>query len=303
MTHYYLSEGQQPRGPFTLDELRSQGLTASSLVWHEQMTDWQLATAVPEVQALLPKLPPALPKMPPALPKSPTQLPQAPSSPPIGGTTVTARKPLSTGAGSPALRGFQSKRTWFFLGGGAALVLLLLVAFRFSQSSSSSGAAAGGARDLSAASVTDASATADAATDPAAAIAAAEEKARQAQEALAAERREQQRAWNREHFMNYVSANVLPGYEVGTFGGISGGYVQFSNNSGYRLQNVVIAVQYIKASGDVYKTEYVPIDHLAAHQTTTQAVPDCGRGVQLRCAVYQLAAPGLDYSFDANQPQ
>ena len=299
MTHYYLSEGQQPRGPFPLDELRAQGLTALSLVWHEQMTDWLPATAVPEVQALLPKLPPALPKMPPALPKSPSQLPQPAGSLPISGATLTARKPLSTGTGSPALRGFQSKRTWFFLGGGAALILLLLVAFRFSQSPNSSGATIG--RPLSAASVTDASANAD--TDPAAAIAAAEEKARQAQETLAAERREQQRAWNREHFMNYVSAAVLPGYEVGTFGGISGGYVQFSNNSGYRLQNVVIAVRYIKASGDVYKTEYVPIDHLAAHQTTTQAVPDCGRGVQLKCAVYQLAAPGLDYSFDANQPE
>jgi hypothetical protein len=138
-------------------------------------------------------------------------------------------------------------------------------------------------------------------SDPVAAVAAAREQARQAQEALAAERREQQRVWNREHFMQYVNATVLPGYEVGTFGGISGGYIQFSNNSGYRLQNVLVAVQYIKASGDVYKTEYVSIDHLSAHQMTTQAVPDCGRGVSLSCHVYQLAAPGLDYSFDASQ--
>ncbi|AMR25451.1 hypothetical protein A0257_22425 (plasmid) [Hymenobacter psoromatis] len=103
--------------------------------------------------------------------------------------------------------------------------------------------------------------------------------------------------------MAYVSATILPGYEVGTFGGISGGYVQFSNTSGYRLQNVLIAVQYVKAAGDVYKTEYVAIDHLAAHQVMTQAVPNCGRGVRLACALYQLAAPGLDYAFDANQPE
>jgi hypothetical protein len=184
------------------------------------------------------------------------------------------------------------------LGGAAALVLLVLLAFQFSHSSPS----AGGGGNAAVASAADAPAGGDAA-DPAAAIALAEEKARQAEEALAAERREQQRAWNRAHFMDYVSATVLPGYEVGTFGGISGGYVQFSNNSGYRLQSVLVAVQYIKASGDVYKTEYVTIDHLAAHQSVTRAVPDCGRGVRLACAVYQLAAPGLEYTYGANQPQ
>jgi len=298
MTQYYLSEGQQPRGPFPLSDLRTQGLTPTSLVWHEQLTDWQPATAVPEVQALLPKLPPALPKTPPVLPAA--AAPPASRTPPASLPAPAARPatsaPTVTG---PTLRGGRSSRTWFMLGGAAALVLLVLLAFQFSHSSPSAG---GGGSMASAASAADAPAATEV-TDPAAAIALAEEKARQAQEALAAERREQQRAWNREHFMNYVSATVLPGYEVGTFGGISGGYVQFSNNSGYRLQSVLVAVQYIKASGDVYKTEYVTIDQLAAHQSVTRAVPDCGRGVRLDCAVYQLAAPGLDYAYDANQPQ
>lgn len=293
MTHYYLSEGQQPRGPFPLNELRAQGLTTASLVWHEQMTDWLPAAAVPEVQALLP---PVLPKAPPALPKLPPQLPVPPQ---MGNNAPIARQSFSTVANRSAANGIPSKRTWFFLGGGAALVLLLMVAFRFSQSPNSSWTA----ESSPGAGVTTAAGLIPAATDTAAPFADAEEKARQAQETLAAERRDQQRTWNREHFMEYVSANVLPGYEVGTFGGISGGYVQFSNNSGYRLQNVVIAVQYVKAAGDVYKTEYVPIDQLAAHQTTTQAVPNCDRGAQLNCFVYQLAVPGLDYTFDVNQPE
>ena len=198
----------------------------------------------------------------------------------------------------------QTKRTWFLLGGGAVVILLLLVAFRFSQGSDIPGAAPGAV--ASAASATSPYSVADSPSrtiDPAAELAAAQEKARQAEAALVAERREQKRAWNREHFMEYVSATVLPGYEVGTFGGISGGYVQLNNSSGYRLQNVLIAVQYVKASGDIYKTEYVSVDHLAPHQTTTQAVPECGRGVRLDCALYQLAAPGLDYTFDANQPE
>jgi hypothetical protein len=296
MTQYYLSEGQQPRGPFPLTELRAQGLRASSLIWHEQMSDWLPATAVPEVQALLPKLPPALPTTRPALPKAPPPVPSSPSpiAPPLTRTSPrVANKLTQRGIG------IQAKRKGFLLGGGTVVVLLVLLAFRFSQSSAS---AATGASAL--ASEVGTSGSSDPATnDPAAAIALAEEQARQAQVALAAERRERQRAWNREHFMNYVRATVLPGYEVGTFGGISGGYIQFSNNSGYRLQNVVIAVQYIKASGDVYKTEYVSIDELASHQTTTQAVPDCGRGVQLTCSVYQLAAPGLEYTFDINQTE
>lgn len=293
MTHYYLSDGQQPRGPFPLTELRGQGLTSASLVWQEQLPDWLPATDVPEVQALLPKLPPALPKAPPALPKLP---PQLPPSPPVGAATSATRQSLSLPATGSATREIPSKRTWFLFGGGAVLLLLLVGAFRFSQSPPNAWA---GSSPVTSAMDTSAG-TGSASTDPAAAAA---EQARQAQEALAAERQEQQRTWNRAHFLNYVSATILPGYEVGTFGGISGGYVQFSNNSGYRLQNVLLAVRYIKAAGDVYKTEYVSIDHLAAHQSTTQAVPSCGRGVQLACSVYQLAAPGLDYTFDANQPE
>lgn len=290
--HYYLSDGQQPRGPFALNELRAQGLTATSLVWHEQLPEWLPATAVPELQALVPKAPPPLPITPPPLPRRP---PQLPSTPPAPSTTPAFR------AAAPAdrLAKLPSRRTWFLLGGGAALILLVLLAFRSSSGADSTWAAAGEAATTSAA---PSSASGVSSADPAAdAVAAAQERARQAEVALAAERREQQRAWNREHFLNYVSATVLPGYEVGTFGGISGGYIQFSNNSGYRLQNVLVAVQYIKAAGDVYKTEYVTIDHLSAHQTTTQAVPDCGRGVQLSCSVYQLAAPGLEYTYDASQ--
>ena len=292
--HYYLSNGQQSRGPFALGELRAQGLTATSLVWHEQLPEWLPATAVPELQALLPKAPPPLPITPPPLPRRPPQLPPTPPAP---STTPAFRAGVPAPAGR--LAKLPSRRTWFMLGGGAALVLLVLLAFRPSSGANSTWAAAGEAVPTSA---TSSPASGVSPADPAAeAVAAAQERARQAEAALAAERREQQRAWNRAHFLNYVSATVLPGYEVGTFGGISGGYIQFSNSSGYRLQNVLVAVQYIKASGDVYKTEYVTIDHLPAHQTTTQAVPDCGRGVQLSCSVYQLAAPGLDYTYDASQ--
>ncbi|MCP6247745.1 hypothetical protein NL432_25815, partial [Klebsiella pneumoniae] len=63
-------------------------------------------------------------------------------------------------------------------------------------------------------------------------------------------RREKQRLWNREHFLEYVQADVLPGYRVLGFGGIADGHVQFTNNSGYKVRDVVMAVEYIKADGD-----------------------------------------------------
>lgn len=294
MVHYYLSDGQQPRGPFPLTELRAQGLTATSLVWHEQLPDWLPAPAVPEVQALLPKAPPSLPKTPPPVPPRTAQPPVIP--PPARVAPPVARVAEPPVAPRPAKPALPARRTWFMLGGGAVVALGLLLAFRSTQPAAA-GWAGGTAPNSSL--VTDGATTAPA--DPAGAVAAAEERTRQAEAILAAEHRAQQQAWNRTHLLEYVSPSVLPGYEVGTFGGISGGRIQLSNNSGYRLQNVLVAVQYIKAAGDVYKTEYVPIDHLPAHQTATQAVPDCSRGVRLSCSVYQLTAPGLDYTFDASR--
>lgn len=40
---YYLANNGQQEGPFTPEELASRGITPSSLVWCEGMTEWTQA--------------------------------------------------------------------------------------------------------------------------------------------------------------------------------------------------------------------------------------------------------------------
>jgi TM2 domain-containing membrane protein YozV len=57
--NYYLAEGTTQRGPFNEQELPGAGLRPDSLVWREGMPQWQPASQVPELQAIL-SPPPAL---------------------------------------------------------------------------------------------------------------------------------------------------------------------------------------------------------------------------------------------------
>lgn len=50
---YYIVKSDMRLGPFTLDELRLQGISADTLVWHKGMPDWKEARAVPELAAIV----------------------------------------------------------------------------------------------------------------------------------------------------------------------------------------------------------------------------------------------------------
>ena len=43
MKKYFYSDGQVKYGPFTIEELKSKGIDATTLVWYEGLTDWQPA--------------------------------------------------------------------------------------------------------------------------------------------------------------------------------------------------------------------------------------------------------------------
>jgi hypothetical protein len=59
--------------------------------------------------------------------------------------------------------------------------------------------------------------------------------------------------------MEYVQAKVLPGYRIVGFGGIADGHVQFTNNSGYKVRDVVMSIEFIKSHGNISKVEYATL--------------------------------------------
>ena len=83
---YYIAENGQPAGPFEPNELLAHGLTVNSLGWCEGMPNWNSASQVPELMAILSGGIPTTPNIP-NTPTTPTtngdvQLPQMP---PMGG--------------------------------------------------------------------------------------------------------------------------------------------------------------------------------------------------------------------------
>jgi TM2 domain-containing membrane protein YozV len=48
---YYIGEGTQQRGPFTIEQIRAMRIGPETLVWHEGMTQWQPARTLAELQS------------------------------------------------------------------------------------------------------------------------------------------------------------------------------------------------------------------------------------------------------------
>lgn len=58
MKNYYLHNGTEQLGPFSLDELKDKSLTGDTPVWTSDMPDWTKAKDIPALQHLLHKTPP-----------------------------------------------------------------------------------------------------------------------------------------------------------------------------------------------------------------------------------------------------
>lgn len=49
MSQYYYTDGKDRFGPFSLDEIREQGILETTLVWREGLSDWVPASQLPEL--------------------------------------------------------------------------------------------------------------------------------------------------------------------------------------------------------------------------------------------------------------
>jgi hypothetical protein len=62
MKKYFILIDDKRLGPFSIDELRNQDISKSTLVWQEGYEEWKLASDVNELNQLIFKLPPPPPK-------------------------------------------------------------------------------------------------------------------------------------------------------------------------------------------------------------------------------------------------
>ena len=58
MKTYYINNGNENGGPFTIEELKSQHISTATLVWFNGMDEWKYAADIEELQPLISTLPP-----------------------------------------------------------------------------------------------------------------------------------------------------------------------------------------------------------------------------------------------------
>jgi hypothetical protein len=58
MNAYFIHTGSEQTGPYTLEELKSKGISKDSLIWREELTDWIKAGELPELNVLFIPVPP-----------------------------------------------------------------------------------------------------------------------------------------------------------------------------------------------------------------------------------------------------
>ncbi|WP_366183896.1 DUF4339 domain-containing protein [Flavobacterium ovatum] len=119
----------------------------------------------------------------------------------------------------------------------------------------------------------------------------AAEKAR-----INAELTEKNRSY-RNNIEQYVGASTNR-YSYNELGGISNLDIIVTNNTEYLLNEVNIAVDYIKDNGGIYKTEIVTIYNIPAKQDKSTSAPESNRGTSVNAKVQSISSNKLHMCYD-----
>ena len=87
-------------------------------------------------------------------------------------------------------------------------------------------------------------------------------------------------------------------YAVSTFGGISNLDVIVSNNTDYTLDQVTVAIDYIKKNGGIYKTETLTFNNIPAKQNISLSAPNSKRGLAVKLTMQTITALELSLCYE-----
>jgi hypothetical protein len=240
MNKYYLQNGNENIGPFTIEELKAKGITKSTPVWCEGMSDWTEATNVTELASILNSTPPLIKK--------------------------TAPPPIITKKSS-GLNFIQK----------IALIFLLFIVGAIVYSNMRDSKSEQSFENESIDSVVDSAATVVDDSD-------SEE-------------------CNKRAARNSVGSNVgvnTNKYTVDALlGGITNLEVTFVNNMDYKIDECEIQIEYLKENGSVFKTEYLTINNIPAHQDKTISAPDSNRGLEVNVKINFIKSKRLELCYSS----
>jgi hypothetical protein len=89
-------------------------------------------------------------------------------------------------------------------------------------------------------------------------------------------------------------------YSVNTFGGISNLDVMVTNNTNYTIDQMTVAIDYIKENGGIYTTEYLTFNNIPANQNKSLSAPESNRGLSVNLTKQTITSSELNLCYDNN---
>ncbi len=266
MKTYFINDGQQQKGPFTIEELKSQLVKPNDMVWSEGMENWQPASEMNDLKPLFSSVPPPLiPK-----PIEPTDNKNA-----VGNANPKSNKKLFIylGAGLGAL-----------LLIGASIFLIASLSSKKSNDETINAALLAKADSLKSAAAMDSSTKANSQN------ASIDEKNMTPEQKEQAKKEKYKKNWR-----NYVS--VHPTYMTGPMGGISNITITLTNNMPYKLDKVNVWLKYIRVDNSVYKTAGVYFANVGANQTVKKNAAFSDKGMKLIANISKISCTAIELTF------
>jgi|688.fasta_scaffold188311_2 hypothetical protein len=87
-------------------------------------------------------------------------------------------------------------------------------------------------------------------------------------------------------------------YSVNTFGGISNLDIIVTNNTNYTIDQITVAIDYIKENGGIYTTEYLTFNNIPAYQNKSLSAPDSTRGLSVKLTKQTITSSELNLCYD-----
>ena len=273
MTQYYLHDGQQEKGPFDIEQLKSQILKKDTPIWYEGLESWTTVGEVEELKQLFATkpTPPPLIKTIPEIKATPPKIEQASyAATNYQDVFPTKKKSLSL----PLII-------------GGALIFIGLTSWLVYQNSEHTATIENLQEKVT-----------------------TQDNAIQTQDTEAAEKEAERLRINqantlknmnfRNKWESYIKVqNSEPSVDY-TFGGISAFTVYVTNETSYMLDQVDIYIQYIRKSGEVYQTKTVTVFNVPAGSSANAEAPSSVNGVKVSCTVEKIVSKKMHFCYPEN---
>ncbi len=87
-------------------------------------------------------------------------------------------------------------------------------------------------------------------------------------------------------------------YSVSTFGGISNLDIIVTNNTNYTIDQITVAIAYIKKNDGIYKTEYLTFNNIPPKQNKSLSAPDSNRGLSVNLTKQSITSTDLNLCYN-----